>query len=96
MRADRHRGTELGQQHLHVEIDGIQFELAGFDLGKVEDIVDQAEQGFRAALNRFCIIVLLSESRDLALISHFAQMGVLNSAPFPKWSGPFHSSTVHS
>ena len=58
--ANRHRCAELGQQRLHVERDRIQRELAGLDLGEIEDIVDQAEQGLGTALDRFSIVVLLA------------------------------------
>ena len=60
MRADSHRCAQLGQQGFHVERDRFQRELAGLDLGEIEDVVDQAEQCFRAALDGFGVVVLLA------------------------------------
>ena len=41
-----------------VEIDGLQFQLAGLDLGKIEDVVDDAQQGFAARTHRLGVTAL--------------------------------------
>ena len=46
-----------------VEGSALQFELAGFDLREVEDVVDDGEQGFAAGVDRFHVAALLVGQR---------------------------------
>ncbi len=49
---------EVVEQHLKVEVEHFQVKPSGFNLGKVEDVVDQAQQGFGAGSHRFGIAPL--------------------------------------
>jgi hypothetical protein len=39
------QGGGLGEDGVEVEVDGVEDDLPGLDLGEVEDVVDDAEQG---------------------------------------------------
>ena len=54
----QHRGERVGQ----IEIGGIEIDLAGFDLGEIEDVVDEREQGVARFLHHAEEFPLFAES----------------------------------
>ena len=54
-------------QHIHhvlqgranIEVENLQVQPAGLDLGEIQDIVDQGHQGFTGGMHRFHVLELL-------------------------------------
>ena len=46
------------EQRRKVEVHGLQVELAGLDFGKIQDIIDDAQEGFGAGLDDFDTLAL--------------------------------------
>jgi len=49
VRPQSQRADHVGQAVAEVEVDRMKIELAGFDLGEVQDVVDDREQRFGRA-----------------------------------------------
>ena len=75
----RHRPHQRGdivQQRMQVELDLLQLQLAGFDLGQVQRIVDQAQQMRAGALDGVGITLLpLVQRRGLQQFGHAQHAG---------------------
>ena len=63
MRLSRQEFSHFRNDLAQVEVFGFHIQFAGFDLGKIEDVIDDGEQGFRRGAHRLGVIPLLrSES----------------------------------
>ena len=58
-----HHFGEIAHQDMEIEIQGVNFQPAGFDLGKIQNIVDHSKQRFGAGVDHFGIVPLV-RSRD--------------------------------
>ena len=52
VRARRHGPQDLAERFVQIELDRIEIDLAGLDLGEIEDVVDQREQRVARCLSR--------------------------------------------
>ena len=55
---ERHDAADVLDVAAQIEFDGLDVELAGFDLGEVENVVDDDQQRIGAAANRFGVVAL--------------------------------------
>ena len=71
---------DLGEQGREIERNGLKLQLAGLDLGKVEDVVDQGQQGIAAVPNDAGVFALLLIKRGAHQEIGHAQDGVQGRA----------------
>ena len=54
---------DVFEEYGRFEVDDLQLELAGFDLGEVQDVVDDREESFTCAVDAGCVLVLFAVER---------------------------------
>ncbi len=54
-----HQFGDIFHQFMQIEIDGLELDAAGFDLGEVQDVVDDVQQGLAGAVDRLDETLLL-------------------------------------
>ena len=59
MGLNRHGRGQIVEERSEIKIDNFKFHLLRFNFGKIEDIVDQAQQIFAARTGQFGILALL-------------------------------------
>jgi hypothetical protein len=65
LRGVREQLHDLLDRRAQVEVQLLQLHLAGLDLGEVEDVVDDREQGLAAAPHRIGVLALLARERGV-------------------------------
>ena len=59
MRAQRQRSHDVLEHLAEIEVDGVELELARFDLREVEDVVEEAQQRVGRDLHHLEVLALL-------------------------------------